>query len=56
MRLLSFLWLTVLMAPLAAEKGNQICSGKKGGIAGCTADGRFLCKNGEVSESKKKCK
>lgn len=33
---------------------NQPCSGKMGGIRGCV-DGRFLCKDGRFSRSKKVC-
>lgn len=38
-----------------AERGNKPCSGKKGGISHCTATGKFVCKNGTLSASKKKC-
>lgn len=41
---------------MAHAKGNKPCSGKKGGVASCTTDGKFLCKNGSISKSKKKCK
>lgn len=34
---------------------NTPCSGKKGGVKHCTADGKFMCNNGTVSASKKKC-
>ncbi|BBF22912.1 YdcA family protein [Sutterella megalosphaeroides] len=33
---------------------NQPCSGKMGGIERCV-EGRFLCRNGEFSRSKKVC-
>lgn len=48
---------TVLVLALAgvAEARNQPCSGKKGGIAGCTAGGKFLCKDGSTSASKRIC-
>ncbi len=56
----SIIALTILAFTLAtttaAAKGNTPCSGKKGGVAHCTADGKFVCKNGSVSKSKKKCK
>ena len=38
----------------AVAKGRQPCSGKKGGIAHCSA-GKFICKDGSVSASKKIC-
>ena len=40
----------------AMAKGNKPCSGKKGGIAKCTSDGKFMCKNGTISQSKYSCK
>lgn len=50
---------TVLTLLLAAaptvEARNQPCSGKKGGIKACTKDGKFLCRNGTISASKRKC-
>lgn len=39
----------------AAEARNTPCSGKKGGIAHCTKDGKFMCKNGTISASKQIC-
>ena len=48
--LLSFCMTTEVMA-----KGNKPCSGKKGGIAKCTSDGKFMCKDGTISKSKKSC-
>ena len=38
-----------------AERGRQPCSGAKGGIKHCTVDGKFMCKDGTVSKSKKNC-
>lgn len=35
---------------------NTPCSGKMGGVAYCTADGKFMCNNGKKSRSKKPCK
>lgn len=35
---------------------NTPCSGKKGGIKACTSDGKFLCKDGTISKSKKVCR
>ena len=40
---------------VAKWKGNEPCSGKKGGIAKCTSDGKFMCKDGTISKSKKIC-
>jgi len=38
-----------------ASRGRQPCSGSKGGIAHCTADGRFVCNDGSMSQSKRFC-
>jgi len=50
--------LIVFMGISAAEagKGRQPCSGSKGGIKHCTADGKFMCRDGTISASKKICK
>ncbi|MDC7257024.1 hypothetical protein K0P19_19955 [Shinella sp. YE25] len=45
----------LLAAAPTVEARNQPCSGKKGGIKACTKDGKFLCKNGTISASKRKC-
>jgi hypothetical protein len=37
------------------EAGNRPCSQSARGISHCTADGRFVCKDGRISKSKKKC-
>ncbi|PVZ78573.1 hypothetical protein C9426_34590 [Serratia sp. S1B] len=34
---------------------NYPCSGKKGGVSHCTADGKFVCQDGSISQSKKYC-
>ncbi|WP_081407834.1 hypothetical protein [Acinetobacter sp. 243_ASPC] len=39
----------------AKWQGREPCSGKKGGVKACTVDGKFMCKNGTLSASKKKC-
>lgn len=39
---------------MAEARGREPCSGKKGGIARCAGD-KFVCKNGTISASKKKC-
>ncbi|MDO1582440.1 hypothetical protein [Rhizobium oryzicola] len=38
-----------------AEARNTPCSGKKGGVVGCTAGGKFMCANGTTSASKQQC-
>ncbi|MEZ4267524.1 MAG: hypothetical protein R3F39_14190 [Myxococcota bacterium] len=54
--------LLVLMAVVAtswtslAHAANTPCSGKKGGIARCSSDGKFICKDGTISKSKKVCR
>ena len=45
---------TICLAPMADAR-NTPCSGSKGGIASCTTDGRFMCNNGTISQSKKTC-
>lgn len=48
--------LGVISAAEAKWQGREPCSGKKGGIKHCTADGKFMCNNGTISASKKVCK
>ena len=46
------------LAALAAEPvdaRNSPCSGKKGGVVSCTKGGKFLCRDGSVSKSKRIC-
>ncbi len=43
------------MGAMPTYAQNTPCSGKKGGISHCTAGGKFMCKNGTVSKSKKVC-
>lgn len=38
-----------------AARGRQSCSGSKDGIAHCTSDGRFVCNDGSLSQSKRFC-
>lgn len=38
-----------------AARGRQPCSGKKGGISHCSK-GKFVCKDGRLSASKKICR
>lgn len=47
--------LMLLMATTSAEARNTPCSGKKGGVVGCTAGGKFMCANGTASASKRQC-
>lgn len=49
------LGLVLAFTPFEAGAKNTPCSKKKGGIAGCTADGKYLCRNGTVSQSKRRC-
>lgn len=51
--LLVFSLLVTLQAE--AARGRKPCSGAKGGIAHCTSDGRFVCNDGSLSQSKKFC-
>ncbi len=37
-----------------AEARNTPCSGKKGGVVACRS-GKFVCKDGSISASKKIC-
>jgi hypothetical protein len=37
-----------------AEARNTPCSGKKGGVSHCQS-GKFVCKDGSISASKKTC-
>lgn len=56
MRSLSIAILSLfLINPAFAGKGRQPCSGSKGGIKHCTADHKFLCRDGSISASKKRC-
>ncbi|MEG8266481.1 hypothetical protein MKR65_05570 [Acinetobacter baumannii] len=47
--------LSLSFISVADARGNKPCSGKKGGIKHCTSDGKFMCNNGTISASKKKC-
>ncbi|MGB2785152.1 hypothetical protein [Psychrobacter sp.] len=35
---------------------NTPCSGKMGGVSHCSKDGKFVCKNGKISQSKQVCR
>jgi len=55
-KLILFLAFSVLFTIKAdAARGRQPCSGAKGGIAHCTSDGRFVCNDGSLSQSKRFC-
>lgn len=43
-----------LLTSQAHARGNTPCSGKKGGVSHCSG-GKFVCKDGTVSRSKKIC-
>lgn len=45
----------MLVSSPAMAKGNKPCSGKKGGVSHCSG-GKFVCKDGSVSKSKKVCR
>lgn len=49
-----FTVLMVCAVPLTSHAANTPCSGKKGGVANCSA-GKFICKDGSTSASKKTC-
>ncbi|MNZ31663.1 hypothetical protein D3C78_489680 [compost metagenome] len=57
MRKLIFLLASGILftAQADAARGRQPCSGSKGGIAHCTSDGRFVCNDGSLSQSKRFC-
>lgn len=58
MKKFSAILLTALLALTAMDanaRGRQPCSGKKGGIKACTANGKFMCNDGTISKSKKVC-
>ena len=43
-----------VMMPVANAK-NRPCSGSKGGVASCTSDGKYMCNDGSISQSKMIC-
>lgn len=45
----------IFMSQADAARGRQPCSGSKGGISHCTADGSFICNDGSMSQSKRFC-
>jgi hypothetical protein len=53
----TLLALAFITAPITqAQARNTPCSGKMGGIDHCSKDGKFVCKNGKISQSKKSCR
>ncbi|CNE37584.1 Uncharacterised protein [Yersinia nurmii] len=44
-----------LSLPTISIAKNYPCSGKKGGVSHCE-NGKFVCKDGSISKSKKICK
>ncbi|WP_296207057.1 hypothetical protein [Psychrobacter sp. UBA3480] len=56
MKLLSAFFVSILMmAPvMQANAQNYPCSKSMGGVSHCK-DGKFVCKNGKISQSKKVC-
>lgn len=55
MKILSVLFLSFFLVNSASARGNKPCSGNKGGVKYCTVDHKFMCRDGSVSASKKKC-
>lgn len=53
--ILSLCLITPTLTYAKSGKGNKPCSGKKGGVKHCTVDHKFMCKDGTVSASKKRC-
>ena len=53
-RLTFFLAIIAMIIYADAWATNTPCSGKKGGIAYCD-NGRFVCHDGTISQSKKTC-
>ena len=53
MKLFPYLLLSLFLSTQAYAY-NTPCSGKKGGISHCE-NGRFICNDGSVSQSKKVC-
>ena len=56
LRILVMAMTVTLASTMIVDAANTPCSGKKGGIARCTKDGKFLCKDGTISQSKKVCR
>lgn len=54
-KFLAILATALLISTPAMAKGKEPCSGKKGGISHCSG-GKFVCKDGTISASKKVCR
>ena len=55
--ILSLFTIIFVVAPISqAQAKNTPCSGKMGGVSHCSADGKFVCNNGKISQSKKTCR
>ena len=55
-KIICFLFVGLLFSVQAdAARGRKPCSGAKGGISHCTSDGRFVCNDGSLSQSKRFC-
>lgn len=52
--LLTAIMVMICVASTAEAKGRQPCSGKKGGVSHCSGT-KFVCNDGSISQSKKKC-
>lgn len=59
MRAMMFILLAltfVLSSMSQAQARNTACSGKMGGVSHCSKEGKFVCKNGKISQSKQVCR
>ena len=55
--ILSLIASVFIIAPISqAQAKNTPCSGKMGGVSHCSKDGKFVCKNGKISQSKQVCR
>jgi len=55
--MLSLLAFTFVLSSMShAQARNTPCSGKMGGISHCSKEGKFVCKNGKISQSKQVCR
>ncbi|WP_201553565.1 YdcA family protein [Psychrobacter immobilis] len=55
--MLSLVTCVFMIAPISqAQVKNTPCSGKMGGVSHCSKDGKFVCKNGKISQSKQVCR
>ena len=53
----SLLALTFVLSYMSqAQARNTPCSGKMGGVSHCSKEGKFVCKNGKISQSKQVCR